>query len=111
MGVDYEEEYPIAAKAIQNSFFTDDFINSVETLEEMIEVFNQLQHLLSQLEFELQKWISNRDAFTKAIPKDLKPISNTKQIEVEPNTEGSSVVGLQWNFTDDSLLVRRDTNK
>ena len=111
VGLDNEKEYPIAAKAIQNNFYMDDFIKSVETPEKAIEVFNQLQPFLSQHGFELKKWISNNDAVTEAIPEDLKSISNTKQVEVEPNTEGSSVLGLQWTVTDDSLQVCRGTNK
>ena len=89
VGLDNEKEYPIATKAIQNNFYMDDFIKSVETPEEAIEVFNQLQPLLSQHGFELKKWISNNDEVTEAIPEDLKSISNTKQVEVEPSTEGS----------------------
>ena len=73
----------------------DVFIKSVETPEEAIEVFNQLQPFFSQHGFNLRKWISNCDAVTEAIPEDLKSISNTKQVEVEPNTEGPSVLGLQ----------------
>ena len=111
VGPDNEKEYPIAAKATQTNFYMDNFIKSVETPEEAIEVFNQLQFLLSQHGFDLKKWISNNDAVTKAIPEDLKSISNTKQVEVEPNTEGSSVLGLQWTVIDDSLQVCRGTNK
>ena len=113
MGLGNEEVYPIAAKAIQNNFYMDDSIKSVETPEEAIEVFNQLQPLLSQHGFELKKWISSNgnDAVTEAIPEDLKSISNTIQVEVEPNTEGSSMLGLQWTFTDDSLQVYRCMNK
>ena len=40
VGLDNEEEYSIAAKAIQNKFYMDDFIKLVETPEEAIEVFN-----------------------------------------------------------------------
>ena len=54
----------------------DDFIKSVKTPEEAIEVFNQLQPLLSQHGFELKKWISNNDAVTKEISEDLKSIRN-----------------------------------
>ena len=111
VGLDNEEMYPISAKAIQNDFYMDDFIKSVETPEEAIEVFNQLQPLLSQHGFELKKWISNNDEVTEAIPEDLKWISNTKQVEVEPNAEGSSVLGLQWTVTEDNLQVCRGTNK
>ena len=111
VGLDNEKEYPIAAKAIQNNFYMDDLIKSVETTEEAIEVFNQLRPVLSQHGLDLKKRISNNDAVTEAIPKELKSISNTKQVEVEPNTEGSSVLGLQWTVSDDSLQVCRRTNK
>ena len=47
MGLDYEELYPVATKSIQNSFYIDDFIKSVETPEEAIEDFNQLPPLFS----------------------------------------------------------------
>ena len=59
----------------------------------------------------MKKWTSNNDAVTEAIPEDLKSISKTKQVEVEPNTEGSSVLGVQWTVTDDSLQIFRGTNK
>ena len=111
MGLDNEEMYPIEAKAIQYNFYMDDFIKSVETPKEAIEVFNQIQLLLSRQGFELKKWIRNNEAVTKKIPEDLKSISNTKQVEVEPNTEGSSVLGLQWTVIDDSFQVCRGTNK
>ena len=104
VGLDNEEVYPIASKAIQNNFYMDDFIKSEETPEEAIQVFSQLRHL-SKLGFQLTKWICISDEVCKAIPVDLKSISNTKQVEVEPNTEGSSVLGLQWTVNDDSLQV------
>ena len=111
VGLDNEEEYPIATKAIQNNFYMDDSIKSVETSEKAIGVFNQLQPFLSRHGFELKKLYSNNVAVTKAIPEDLKSISNTKQVEVEPNTEGSSVLGLPRTVTDDSLQMCRGTNK
>ena len=95
----------------QCKFYIDDFIKSVETPEEAIEVSNQVQPLLSRHGIELKKWISNCDAVTEAIPEDLKSISNTKQVKVEPNKEGSSVLGLQWTVTDNSLQVCGGTNK
>ena len=93
--------YQIAAKAIQNNFYMDDFIKSVKTPEEAIEVFNQIQ-LLSQHGIELKK----RKSTTKIpqqIPEDIQSINNAKQVEVKPNTKGSSVPGLQCTLTNDSL--------
>ena len=111
MGLDNEEEYLIAAKTIQNNFYMDDFIKSVKTPEEAVEVFKQFQPLLSKQRFELNKWISNIDAVTESFPDYLKSISNTKQVKVEPNTKRSSVLGLEWTVTDDSIQLCRGTNK
>ena len=79
--------------------------------EEAIKVFKQLQPLLSKHGFELKKWIANSDVVTNAIPEDLRSISKTKQVEVEPSQEGSSVLGLQWTIINDSLQVCRGTSK
>ena len=86
--IDNEDEFPIAAKAIHNNFYMDDLIKAVETAEEGIEVFNQLQPLLSKHRFESKKWISNDDEVNTVIPESLNSISNTKQVDVEPNTQG-----------------------
>ena len=110
-GMDNEDESPIAAKAIHNNFYMDDLIKSVETAKEGIELFNQLQLLLSKNGFELKKWISNNDEVNALIPEGLKSVSNTKQVDVEPNAQGSFVLGLQWKVTDGSLQVCRGTNK
>ena len=89
----------------------DDFIKSVETPEQAFKFFKQLQPLLSKHGFELKKWITNSDVVTNAIPEDLRSISKTKQVEVEPSQEGSSMLGLQWTITDDSLQFCRGTSK
>ena len=111
VAIDNEDEFPIAAKTIQNNFYMDDFIKSVEIPEEAIKVFKQLQPLLSKDGFELKKWITNSDVVTNAIPEDLRSIINTKQVEVEPNKESSFVLGLQWTITDDSLQLCSGTSK
>ena len=105
VAIDNEDEFPIAAKTIQNNFYMDDFIKAVESPQEAINVFKQLQPLLSKYGFELEKWISNSDVVTNAIPEDLRSISDTKQVELEPSDEGSSVLGLLWTITHDSLQV------
>ena len=91
MGLDNEEVYPIAAKAKENKFLSERFQQISRNLDDAIEVFNQLQPLLPQHEFELKKWIRNNDAVTE----DLNSISYTKQVWVEPNAEGSS--RLEYN--------------
>ena len=67
VGLDNKKEYPIAAKAIKNHFYMDDFIKLVEIPEEAIEI---LQPLLTKC--VRKKRISNNEAVTEAIPEDLK---------------------------------------
>ena len=82
----------------------DNFIRSVDTPVEAIEVFKQLQPLLSKYGFE-------QKILTKEIPEDMRSISDTNRVEVEPSKMGSSVLALQWTVTEDSLQVCGDTSK
>ena len=111
VAIDNEDEFRNAAKTIQNNFNMDNFIKSVETPEEAITVFKQLQTLLSKYGLELKKWITNSDVTTNAIPEDLRSINDTKQNEVELSMGGSTVLGLQWTITDDILQFCRGTSK
>ena len=111
VAINNRDQFPIATKAIQNNFYMDDFIKSVEEPEKAIKVFKQLQLLLSKHRVELKKWITNSDVVTDAIPEDLRSISKTKQNEVELSNEGSSPLGLQWTIIDDSLQVCRGTSE
>ena len=78
--------------------YLDDFIKLVKNPEEAIEFFNQPQFFPSKYGLQLKNWISNNNSVTKSISEDLQLIRNTKQVEVEPNTERSSVLGLQWTL-------------
>ena len=46
--------------------------------------------------------MSNNIEVTATIPEEMKSISNTKHFKMEPNTEGSSTLGIQWTVTDDN---------
>ena len=90
VGLDNEEEYRIATKPIQNNFYMDDFIKSVETLEAAIEVFNKLQPLLSQHGFDKQQRRSYQ--------------SNSRRLEVNQQHEASRS-GTQYG----GILTARTT--
>ena len=94
-GLDNDEEYPIAANAMQNNTYLSEFPNLVKTSDEAIEVFYQLQYFPSQHANELKKWIKNNEAVTETISEHLQSISKTKELEVGLNTEGSTLIGLQ----------------
>ena len=63
----------------------DAFMKSVDTPEEAINVFKQMQPLLSKHGLKPKKWITNDNKVTEEIPGDLRSISDTKQVEVGRN--------------------------
>ena len=111
VGIDNKDQSPIAAKAIENNFYMDDFIKSFQMVEEWKQIFHQLQPLLSKHGFELKKWISNGESINELIPEDLRSISAVKKIEIDPTAEDPSVLGLQWSIDDDTLQVCRGTKR
>lgn len=56
---DEGERYPEAARALRKGFYVDDFIWSVDTVEQALDIQQQLVQLLSRGGFELRKWSSN----------------------------------------------------
>ena len=111
VGIDNKDQSPIAAKAIENNFYKDDFIKSFQTVEEGKQIFRQLQPLLWKHGFELKKWISNEESINELIPENLRSKSAVTKIEIDPTAEDPSVLGLQWSIEDDTLQVCRGTKK
>lgn len=56
---DNSEEFPRAAQAVQNDFYVDDFLSSVETSSEAVILKAEVIALLRNGGFELAKWRSN----------------------------------------------------
>ena len=79
------EEFQIAAEAIQDNFCMHDFTKLVDTPDEAINVFKQLQPLMSKHGFELKKRITNCNKVINEIPEELGSISGTKQVKKEPS--------------------------
>ena len=111
VAIDNEDEFPIPAKAIQNSFYMDDFIKSVNAPDEAINFLKQLQTLLRKHGFEPKTWITNCNKVIEEFLEDFRSISDTKQVEKEPSKVGLSVLGHQWPDAEDSLQVCRSTSK
>ena len=111
VGLDNQNEFPIAANAIATNFYMDDFIKSFQTPEEGVQIFKELQPLLENHGFKLKKWICNMAQLQNVIPDKLLSTSSIKKIEVDPTAEQPSVLGQQWTVTDYSLQVCRGTKK
>ncbi|KAK3738818.1 hypothetical protein QZH41_000397 [Actinostola sp. cb2023] len=67
----HQSDFPLANKAVKESFYVGDGLFSVPTKEEAITLQRELQELFSKGEFKLHKWNSNSPEVLECIPPDI----------------------------------------
>ena len=101
--IDFGTEYPLAARAVNESFYVDDCLSGADTIDEAVELQQQLQGLFSKAGFLLRKWHSSELTVLKHIPPDLKDPQLTQAI---PNpSEYTKTLGIEWNASMDLFRV------
>ena len=96
-------------KAVQRNFYMDDFLKSVRTPEEAIEINQKVGEILSKGGFNLTKWITSGEKVKSQIPEADRSRRVIKPFEAEP--QSSSTLGLNRNVDEDSLIVCRGTEQ
>ena len=96
-------------KTVQQSFYMNDFLKTVRTSQEAIEIYQKIRDVLIKGVFKLTKWITSDDEVKSQIPETERSTKVVKTFEAEP--QSSSILGLNWNVDRDSLLVCRGTEQ
>ena len=91
------------------NFYVDDFVKSVPSAEQAIEIYKLLRAMLAKRGFHLTKWISNCEQTLTSIDQADKSPSSSETFEAEPTSP--SILGLQWNVDADNLEVCRGMQK
>ena len=91
------------------NFYMDDFVKSVPSAEQAIEIYKLLRAKLAKRGFHLTKWVSNCEPTMTSIDQADKSPSSSKTFEAEPTSP--SILGLQWNVDADNLEVCRGMQK
>ncbi|XP_030843562.1 uncharacterized protein LOC115924830 [Strongylocentrotus purpuratus] len=89
--------------AIQKDFYVDDFLKSVSTPREGIDLAESLRQVLSKGGFKLTKWSSNRREVLDSIPKEEHAVELKDldlQREVLPTERA---LGVRWDPENDQL--------
>ena len=100
---DLAHKYPLAAKAVDNSFYVDDGLTGADSTEEAIKLQKQLHNLFSQGGFLLRKWNSNDPAVLQHVAPELKD-SQTKHTITDVETY-TKTLGIEWNSNSDHFRV------
>ena len=96
-------------KAVQQNLYMDDFLKSVRTLQEAIEIYQKVREILNKGGLKLTKWITSDEEVKSQIPETDRSTKIVKTFEAEP--QSSSILGLNWNVDTYSLIVCRGTEQ
>ena len=99
--IDHVESHPRAAQVILDSFYVDNSLTGADSIQEAIELREEIQELFDQGGFNLRKWKTNEKRVLDHIPSQLRD-SQTKQ-EFTYDREFTKVLGVEWNAAVDSF--------
>ena len=99
--IDHAHDYPIATKAVEESFYVDDALTGADNIEEAICLQKQLQDLLSCGKFLLRKWNCSDPAVLNTIPFELR---DKHEVQSITNSQGKTkTLGFEWNTQSDQF--------
>ena len=75
------QESPQITKLIMRNFYMDDFVKSVPSAEQAIEIYKLLRAMLAKGGFQLTKWIGNCEQTMTSIDQDDKSPASSKTFE------------------------------
>ena len=101
--LDHAADYPLAAKAVDDSFYVDDGLTGADSIESVIRLQKELQSLFSCAGFLLRKWNSSEATVLEQIPTELKDLSPTQEISVADTY--TRTLGVEWNATTDHFRL------
>lgn len=96
---EFENEYPEAARAIQENHYVDDWLDSQHTVEDTIRLAKQVKYVHQQGGFNLRKFISNSEEVLNALGGDNGQMS--KDLNVTTTLSTQRVLGIWWNAQTD----------
>ena len=93
--LDHALAYPLAAKAVEESFYVDDGLTGADSIEGAIELHAQLQTLFDKGGFLLRKWSSSEPAVLQQIAPELRDQQSVRTMS--EHDEYTKTLGVDWN--------------
>ncbi|XP_045535467.1 uncharacterized protein LOC106721755 [Papilio machaon] len=99
---DEGHKYHTASHILKDSFYMDDLMTGAETVEQAFKIYEEINSLLLDGGFEMQKWSSNSSEL-------LSQMKNKSSCEIEKLTFKMDpifkILGLTWNRQNDSFHI------
>ncbi|XP_062538696.1 uncharacterized protein LOC134206972 [Armigeres subalbatus] len=94
LAIDEGQQFPLAAIAVEKSFYIDDVLTGAHTLEEALELKDQIIRLLQKGGFSVHKICSNSENVLQDIPREMQESS----IDIDDPTINTVIktLGVAW---------------
>ncbi|XP_065079713.1 uncharacterized protein LOC135702590 [Ochlerotatus camptorhynchus] len=87
-------EFPRAAAAVVENHYVDDYLDSVDTIEEAVQLAKEVKTVHERGGFELRHWLSSSAEVLKKIGEE--PTESTKNFVVGKGSGSERVLGMIW---------------
>ncbi|XP_055589277.1 uncharacterized protein LOC129741562 [Uranotaenia lowii] len=104
--MEFAEEFPDAAEAIIKHHYVDDWLDSVDTVQEACKLAADVEYVQSQGGFKIHNWLSNSPQFLEQIGE--RDLADTKNLNLDRSTE--RVLGMLWRRSDDVFIFSLNNN-
>lgn len=99
---DEGHKYHTASKILKDSLYMDDLMTGAETVEQAYKIYEEMNSLLLEGGFEMQKWSSNSSELLSQMKNKANNDIEKLTFKMEPIFK---ILGLTWNRQDDSFHV------
>ena len=96
-----------AIDVLRRSFYVDDMLKSVSTVDEAVSLVKEMQDLLKQGGFVLNKFMSSSRQVVQTIPEEDRAKSWQKDLS-DSSLPQESALGLKWNVENDCFVYETD---
>lgn len=94
--MDHMDDYPLAARAVLNDFYVDDFLSGANDFKSLIKLHNEVTEMLNRGGFPMSKWASNHPDFSQEID-----LNQEYQIPLD-----AGVLGMSWTPETDKFRIK-----
>ena len=101
--LDHALEFPKAADVVKTSFYVDDCLTGAGSVEEAVDLHQQLVTLFSKGGFLLRKWNSSNPQVVDCIDPELRGVQPTHQIHTPEDY--TKTLGIEWNANMDHFRL------
>lgn len=103
---EYINTHPVAAAAIKDKFYMDDYLNAVDSREEAARTAQQVQQILAAGGFQLTNWASN----VPSVIKEVRGVEGEGRAVVKIGAgEEERILGVHWDPEKDTFVYALQT--